>query len=93
MQARPDVEGRHTQILADTRQQLFCQLANQGGINAGELIHLFADALEVIVVARILPGWFSIIYGFQPAFPVAGVSPGLIQQCVLLCPTGVEQVL
>ncbi|MNH41359.1 hypothetical protein D3C79_1028470 [compost metagenome] len=93
MQARPDVEGRYTQILADTGQQLFCQLANQGGINAGELIHLFADALKVIVVAGILPGRFNIIYGFQPALPVADARPGLIQQCGLLCSTGVEQVL
>ena len=59
LQTRPHVKGDHAQILAGLSQQFFCQLANQFGIDAGDLIDLLADTLKIIVIARIVPGWLG----------------------------------
>ncbi len=60
LQTRPHVKGDHAQILAGMSQQFFCQLANQFGIDAGDLIDLLADTLKIIVIARIIPGGLAI---------------------------------
>ena len=70
LQTRPHVKGDHAQILAGLSQQFFCQLANQFGIDTGDLIDLLADTLKIIVIARIAPGGLAITDWRKPGLPL-----------------------
>ena len=70
LQTRPHVKGDHAQILVGLSQQFFCQLANQFGIDTGDLIDLIADTLKIIVIARIVPGWLGVTDWRKPGLPL-----------------------
>ena len=93
MQARPAVISRNPDIFCRGGHQFFGKRANQPGIDAGKLIDLLANALEIIVISRVFSRRTGHADRSKPAQPAFRTSLRLLSQQGFIRLTGGHQIL